>query len=404
MLIEKSRRDKGDGSVYQRANGTWVSEYTPPNAKTKYFTGKTEASVKKKLKEFKNGVIKNGYAEIKKITVKQYMDDWLNTVKINDLKKASSFDRKEATLENQVYKHIGDFQIGTLVQNDIQKFINDLAEEEYSFSTIKKAYEAVNGCFKLAVIKGDMIKNPCLGVTLPSVLEKDDDDIRFFVDEQIEQICQESLSKYGNGKMVYRLGHAIVFLMYTGLRRGELLALKWKDVDFEKKMIYIKKSSGMVKNRGKDASAPKNILKEDKPKTKTSIRKVSLNEIAVSALQELRKINGDHEYVMSTENGTVTLPRNIDRMFRNILIRCKLEPWGVHTLRHTFASMYIRQGGDILILSKLLGHADISITYKTYIHLIDEQKEQAVSRLNDLYNPYMNPLAEDPITVDAIKL
>ena len=388
-LAENKRRDKGEGSVYQRANGTWVSEYTPSNAKTKYFTGKTEAAVKKKLKEFKNGVIKNGYVEIRKITVKQYMDNWLHTVKINELKKSSSFDRKEATLENQVYKHIGDIQIGSLAQNDIQNFINKLAEENYSFSTIKKAYEAVNGCFKLGVIKGDIIKNPCLGVTLPVVLEKDDDDIKFFVDDQIEQICKESLLKYSNGKMVYRLGHAIIFLMYTGIRRGELLALKWKDVDFEKKTIYIKKSAGMVKNRSKDESAPKNILKEDKPKTKTSVRKVILNEVAVSALQELQKINGDHEYVMCTENGTVTLPRNIDRMFRNILIRCKLEPWGVHTLRHTYASMYIRQGGDILILSQLLGHADITITYKTYIHIIDEQKEQAVSRLNNLHNPYL---------------
>ena len=78
------------------------------------------------------------------------------------------------------------------------------------------------------------------------------------------------------------------------------------------------------------------------------------------------------------------IPRNIDRMLRNILTKCNIKPCGVHALRHTYASMLFKKGVDVKTVSELLGHADVSITYNTYIHLIKEQKQQAVTLLDEL--------------------
>jgi len=262
------RRDKGDGSVYQRKDGLWVAQITPaPGAKDKYFYGKTETEVKRKLREFKKEIARNDFFEIQKITVGEYMDNWLRTVKVNNL-KPKSYDRQEVTLKNQVYRYIGDIQMGTLTVGDVQGMINGLVSEGLSYSTIKKAYNAVNGCFKLALIKGDVVKNPCLGVSLPKNLERQKSDIRFFSDDEIDLICRESVAGYGNGKQIYRLGYAVIVLMYTGMRIGELLGLRWADVDFDKRLITVKGSFVAVRNRDKDAAVKNVLLYQNSVKTK----------------------------------------------------------------------------------------------------------------------------------------
>jgi len=381
----KERRDKGDGSIFQRKDGTWQAKIKLPNmSKPKYIYGKTESEVKKKLKAFKYDAIKNDFNEIKKITVKNYMNNWLYNVKINEL-KPKSLDIKENILQNQIYPYIGDIQIGSLKNTDIQQLINTLVAKEYSYSTIRKAYDNLNSCFKLGIIKGDIIKNPCAGVSPPTKLIVNySKEITFFNDEQIEAICKESVFQYGNKKKMYRLGHSIIVLLYTGMRRGELLGLKWKDIDFDNRTAKISNSVVSVRNRSDAAETKYVLIEQNSTKTTSGDRIIPLNQKAVDALQEIRKINADSEYVMSNGNGNIINPRNFDRMFRNILERCGIEPCGVHALRHTFASMLFKKGVDVKTVSELLGHADVKITYNTYIHLIKEQKQQAVALLDEL--------------------
>ena len=381
-MADKQRRDKGDGSIYQRKDGSWCAQYTPEGtSKSKYLYGKTENEVKKKLRAFKKETIKNGYAEIQKITVKEYMDNWLNNVKSNEL-KPKSFDAVECTLVNQVYKHIGDIQIGGLVSNDVQTMINTLRDDGYTYSTIKKAYNAINACFKLGIIKGDVIKNPCVGVSLPKNLRRKVSDIRFFEQSEIDLICVESVARYQNGKQIYRLGHSIILLLYTGMRIAELLGLKWSNVNFDNETIKIEKSLVLVKNR--DEKIPKKYIaiKQDSTKTDASERIIYLNDTALSALKELHKITGKYEYVMTTTKNQIIVAKNIDRMLRNILIKCNIDPCGVHALRHSYASMLFRKGVDVKTVSELLGHSDVAFTYNVYIHLIKEQKQEAVKKLD----------------------
>ena len=386
------RRDKGDGSIFQLKDGTWIAQLKhgkkangKPNIKK--FTGKKESEVKKKLKEFKESLIKNEYRQIKKMSVKEYMEKWMNDVQSNKL-KPKTYDTKEATVNFQVYPYIGDLQINNLSADDIQKMINAVKDKGYSYSTIKKAYNAVNGCFRLGMIKGDIFKNPCIGVELPENKKIDySKEIVIFDDEQIKRICEESVFKYGNGKQMYRLGHAIILLLYTGMRIAELLGLKWEDVDFEKKTISILNSVVMIRDRSEDAKTKYKLLEQKSTKTKSGDRIIPLNKKALDALQEIKKVNSNTKFVMSTSSGKIMFPRGVDRMFRNIQTRCNIDidlQCGVHALRHTFASMLFKKGVDVKIVSELLGHADVATTYNMYIHLIKEQKQQAVVLMDEL--------------------
>ena len=388
--MSSKRRDKGEGSVYQLKDGTWVSllKYgKKANGKphAKKFTGVTEAEVKRKLKEFKKTLVKNDYKQIKKMSVKEYMDNWFYNVQSNIL-KPKSFDTKEFTLIHQVYPHIGDLQINNLSVDDVQAMINNLKEKGYSYSTIKKAYNAVNGCFKRGMIKGDVLINPCIGAELPENKKLDySKEIIFFNEDEIEIICKESLFRYGNGKMMYRLGHAIILLMYTGMRIAELLGLKWDDIDFENKRIKILNSVVLAKDRNKDAVNKYKLLEQNSTKTRSGDRIIYINQKALNALQEIKKITGGAKYVMSTASGKIIYPRAVDRMFRNIQTRCGMTSLtGVHALRHTFASLLFKKGVDVKTVSELLGHADVATTYNTYIHLIKEQKHEAVVLLDEL--------------------
>jgi len=382
------RRDKGEGAIYQRtSDGLWLARYIPPNStKPKHFSGKTEQAVKKKLREFKESVKQNGYLEVQKITVQMYMDKWFREVKMNEL-KPKSLDALESTLLHQIYPHIGEIQIGSLTANDIQKMINALAEKGLAYSTIKKAYDAINPCFKLGIIKKEVQENPCLGVKLPKRLVRRKNDIRFFTQDEVERISKECLVTDSKKKQIYRLGQSVIILLNTGMRIGELLGLKWDDVNYENRTATVSDNVVLIKDRERadDADTPRyKMIEQDTTKTDAGERIIQLNQKALNAFKAIQQFNGKYTHVMASSNGNILMPRNFNRMLKNILERCNITPCGAHALRHTFASLLFKNGVDVKTVSVLLGHKDVSVTYNTYIHLIKEQKQQAVDILDAL--------------------
>lgn len=385
--MKKIKRENGQGSIYLRKDGRWVASIQngfkgngKPNIKTKY--AKTQAEAKRKLKE----LIKEIYTPTEEVItnnslVREYCDNWLQNVQSNIL-KPSSYDRKEITLENQVYPLIGDICMSQVSFDDIQDMVNELKKQDLSYSTIKKAYEAINGCFKYALIKGDINKNPCIGVTLPKNLKHQDGDIKFYTEKQVELLLNQSTIKYNNGKSKYRLGYGIQLLLYTGLRIGEALALTWEDVDIQNKTIKVNKNLKQVKNRDDNQSVYKIII-QNSTKTNSGTRIVPLNNKSIEALKQIKEITGQYKYVFSTETGNNVSSRTCDRMFRKIQENCGFkEIYGVHALRHTFASLLFKKGVDVKTVSEILGHKDVSVTYNTYIHLIQEQKVNAMNLLD----------------------
>ena len=223
-----------------------------------------------------------------------------------------------------------------------------------------------------------------MGVKLPKKAAKDIKTIQTLTKEEIPLYCQYATEKYGNGKSIYRLGNALVLILFTGLRLGEAMGLMWEDIDFQKSTLTVRRTLEQVKNRDKGENDNSYILIEGTTKTQAGERTIPLNQTAINALRELQKINGGFAYMLSNAAGKPINPRNLNRAHDCILERAGIEHLGIHALRHTFASQLFANKIDIKIISKLLGHSDVSITYNTYIHLIKEALPDATAVLDNL--------------------
>lgn len=380
-----ARRSDGEGTApKQRKDGIWYRAIRiEGTGKRKYLYAKSKAELDKKYKELTKQIASGTYVETQKQTVEAYMMNWLTTYKRVEL-KPKSYDRLECTIKYQVIPHFKDKQFFEVGHNDIQKFINKLDEDNCSYSVIRKAYLALNACYKYAIMKGDILKNPCMGVKLPKKAAKDIKTIQTLTKEEVPLYCQYATEKYGNGKSIYRLGNALVLILFTGLRLGEAMGLMWEDIDFQNNTLTVRRTLEQVKNRDKGENDNSYILIEGTTKTQAGERTIPLNQTAINALQELQKINGGFVYVLSNAKGKPINPRNLNRAHDCILERAGIEHLGIHALRHTFASQLFANKVDIKIISKLLGHSDVSITYNTYIHLIKEALPDATAVLDNL--------------------
>lgn len=388
----KRVRGYGNGSVYFRASDQrWVGKYkigTKSNGKPamKVVYGKTEAECHRKLKDVIDEAAKTEYIEVQNATVKDYMDEWLTSVKKNEL-KPKSFDRLEQTVNLYVNPAIGHIQLQAIKSKDVQTMINNLRDSGKSHSTIKKAYDAVNACFKLGVIQKTVASNPAIGVTIPSKKVLPPKKIQFYTKDEATLLTKQAMSCWGNGKRRYPLGAFVPLLINTGLRAGELLALKWdQDVDIENKTLMIHNNIVFVKDREKDKGYK--LLEQDSVKTDAGQdRTIPLNDDALAALLDIRQVTGGYPYVMTTSEKNIVKPRQLDQMFRRIATASGLPEekiYGVHSLRHTFATLLLSNDVDIKTVSKLLGHSDVTITYNTYIHVIKEQEAKALDAIPKL--------------------
>ncbi len=303
----------------------------------------------------------------------EYVDYWLNQVKKNSLKQ-TSLERKERTINKQLMPYFKDKKLNEVTADDVQFMVNDLTSKGLSFSTIKKALETVKEFFKFAVDRNEIIFNPALTVTLPKNIERQKSDIKFFKEDEIDKIMFESVRCYKEGRLVHRLGYIVPFLLYTGMRIGEALALKWSDIDFSKKTIFIHRSSALVKSQDDEEGRKYKII-EQSTKTKNGERTIQITGVVQECLEFMQQKNEmKSEYVFPSQKGLISSHSSVDKMFRSILRNCGLEETGVHSLRHTYASMLFKKGIDVKIISELLGHSGVDITYNTYIHLVKEQR------------------------------
>lgn len=205
-----------------------------------------------------------------------------------------------------------------------------------------------------------------------TVLE--DDEVR-----ALEKIAKRK-TEQGGPKLMH--ADLIIFMVHTGLRCGELLALQWSDIDFEQKTVTVNKNLTRVKERDQSNNSHKRATYVKGTKTESGNRVVPLNSKAVAALKHLQKI-----YKKCGITGTNVASSKSNKPLDNIrlyhLLRRMLKyahidkPLTIHQLRHTFATRALRAGVSISVVSKWMGHANISTTYNTYIHVLQSERTEA---------------------------
>ena len=394
MATAKKKHEHGTGSVYFRSSDQrWVGRLKigqKPNGKPDYKVVycKSEPEAHKRLKEIYLESVKTEYVYVNKESFAAYLDLWMTTVKILEL-KPKSYDRLEQTISLYVKPSLGEIQLSTVTSDDIQQMLAKLKDEGKSYSTIKKAYDAVNGAFKwgLRCEPPKVKKNPAANVIVPSRKLFAQKQIPFYTKDEATALITQAYSKWGNGKRRYPLGAFVPLLINTGLRMGELLALKWgTDIDFENRTLKVHNNIVFVRDRDKDKGYK--LLEQETVKSDAGQdRTIPLNDNAYAALLDIYQVTGNETYVMTTSEHTHVKPRQLDQMFRRIAVATGLPEdkiYGVHALRHTFATLLLSNGIDIKTVSSLLGHADVSITYNTYIHVMREQKAKALDTIPDI--------------------
>ena len=379
----KKRRKKGAGSIMRKANGTYLGRIAISGYEPFSCTGATKKEVERKLEEFKIRTLKKEVIP-QKIFVNTYIEKWMETVKRPSL-KAASFDRLERTYLTQIKdSRVGRCQLGNITSMDVQGLINEKSRT-LSYSSLKKIYELLNGCFEYAVICREMDFNPVRAVQMPKKenLNKKEKQMGVFSKEELTRIENVAAITYQSGEVRYRHTWFFLLLANTGLRAGEAIALRWDNIDLDKGFIHVKQNASVVKCR--DGKENKYQVVITTVKTKTGNRIVPCNEKALQALRALQDYQKSHhihsDYVDCNDKGELLSQQTLPKILKAILKAADVPYRSVHSFRHTFATNLIQAGVDVKVVSQLLGHSSVKITYDTYVHMWVDRAIEAVKRI-----------------------
>lgn len=379
-------------TVKKRSDGRFESRITV-FGKRKSFYGSSKADVKTKVRDYLEKV-ENGYQEVSRIKLHDYAGYWLKTYKLYKV-EMSTYTRLVRTYYNLIDDKLGMMSMAEIQPRDIQRIIDEYAspsnasDKALARSGLKRIVSTLKLCFDAAVMERLIKDNPCSHVVVPtetSVHVKARVQ-KTLSDHEIAVFKEAALQRYkSTGDYKNRNALVCMFILNTGLRAGEALALKWSDFDFKNSTVHIARTvqSGVFDVTGKHYSV--NLIKEA-TKTACGNRVIKLNAETLWYVNEIRRYDERHnincEYLCATEANTCNTHRNLTRSLYRMLRGTELEGQvSLHTLRHTFGSVLIRRGIGVEVVSKLMGHANINITYAKYIHVIQEQQAAAMELIS----------------------
>ncbi|MBY0098683.1 MULTISPECIES: tyrosine-type recombinase/integrase [Bacillaceae] len=319
-----------------------------------------EAALLNILKELEEGE----YIEPSNKIFSSYIEEWFQHYG-KRVKETTAFSRRFTVDKHLIRENpFHNKPLSKITSKDIDNLYNLKLDEGYSTNTIRKIHQMLHQALEQAV-KWNMIKtNPVSKTAPPSIKTKD---FKIWSFDEVHAFLEVSRKNR----------HYIMFLLaiYTGMRKGEILGLKWSDIDFEKKVIMVQRSVARISGLGYIFSSPK---------TKKSIRQVPIPDFFIEELlthkktqEEWKKRSGTQyqelDLVISTETGTIQDPRNVLREMRKICKNAKVTPIRFHDIRHTHASILIAEGVDIVKVASRLGHTNPKITLEIYAHLMPNE-------------------------------
>lgn len=335
----KRERKNKDGST----SPFWVVEFTDANGKTKSFSAKLRKNVQAKLDKYKADVLLDVYVQPSSMTLKEWVNHWLSTYKKPSL-RPTTFNTYQTLLKVHITANLGDKKLQEVTTDDLQRLIVDMKS---SPRTKKDIFSILKSCLAKAIEKNYIKKNPVNGIELPKVEKK----------ERAVLSIEESIAFRENPKhKKHPLYAAFMLQLLTGIRRGEVLALRIKDIDYKNKLIHIRKNAVFIPGLG---------VVMQSPKTKASIRSIPMTEECKTILENHKLITNDLKLFFCNEKGKPLNPRNYQRTFETIFAK-DYEGITLHSLRRTFATTMCANGVDMSTTAKIMGHTDIRMIAEIY--------------------------------------
>lgn len=356
----------------------------------KFFYGKNKKEAEKKLEEYKDS-LKQGLILDKNAYLSSTMDNWLfEVVNMSNKVKPTTFERYEGIYRNYVKNSpIASSPLKDIKSLQIQKYYNRLFENGKTTSQIFNLNKLLKHFFNYAVNEGYLLRNPCIGqIVIPGEVEHKKNEVEVFTDDELKAILSHPKDS--------QIKDIATICLATGMRRGECLALKWKDIDLNTMEIYINETVSTVALIDKDGSRENKTITQI-PKTKGSIRAIPLpitlkplfDKIKIKQNENKLKIgesyNKENEgYVFLTENGNLINSSNLSRSWKRYLKKVGIRYIKLHALRHTYATRQFEAGLKLKTVSVLLGHSSTEITSNIYTHVLKKEKEKSIDILNVL--------------------
>ena len=375
------RRANGEGNIRKRKDGRWEGRYTvghdPETGKAiiKNVLGKTQAEVKEKLKKAIEENVGIDYGRAKNYTVGNWLEVWYeNYAKIK--MRPSTYLTYHGYIENHIKPQLGKIPLNDLTTLHLQQFYKKLLAEGrverieaqkqpkgLSAKTVRNIHQIISSALKLAVEQRLIARNPADDCALPKVEHKE---MKTLTADQLSAFFQEA-----RDSGVYELYYLD---LATGLRRGELLGLKWTDVDLDRGVLKIQRA--ISRQNGKVVEAPL--------KTKNAYRTLPLSADAIDVLMQQRRKTGNSERVFPSPTGGPMSPDSVLHMLHRVLKRAGLPKVRFHDLRHTFATLALQNGVDIKTVSGMLGHFSAGFTLDTYAHVTTSAKREAAKTMGNI--------------------
>lgn len=349
------------------------------NAKTQV---EAKAKIRKAVEDYQNGKTISRSAKLC-----DAMEQYLKNVKSIKV-KATTYDRVESTFKYHIRdEKIGRMQVGQITTQDIQDHLTAQCKAGLSFSSIKKIYNLLGEFFRYEIATKEIYFNPMLLVTMPhaSNIQHTEKDIEVLTLDEMQKVISIAEHMNQQGLADYRYGEAIVLLLVTGLRSGELRGLHIDDVSFENRTLHVHQNVVYAKDRKNGGI--QYIIGD--VKTKKSNRIVPLNDRAILAIQRLinTTYNPETGYLICTNTGKIVTHSHLCRCYSAILSKAGVHHMGLHSTRHTFATIILKDAedrGQIKEVSELLGHSQVSTTYEYYIKPSDSDKRILIDQLGTL--------------------
>lgn len=304
--------------------------------------------------------------------LQDWMIDWLDNYRPNI--EETTRDGYKEKLDNYIIPGLGNISLNALRAEHIQKWVNSLSKRGLSAKTIRNAFNILNPALKKAVVLHMIPSNPCEGVELPKLVRPE---VAVYDSKDFKKVLDAA-----EGTDMYLI---VLLELTVGLRRGELIALKWPQVDLKSGVLYIQENT--VRAHGTT------ITKQ--PKSKAGNRKITVGSAVVAVLQQAKSEYekdkaewgpGFHDdgYVIRQPNGKPFKPDSITHKWRNFEKKHGFNHIKFHGLRHSNATALIQAGVSPKVVQARLGHADVTITLNTYTHVRPSMDQEAANKLDDM--------------------
>jgi integrase len=369
------KRGQNEGSIYQRKDGLWTVAVTVQGKRiSKYFKSQSECRewLRNTQSQIQNGLTLAGA----RTTVIEFLEQWLGTIR--ESVRPKTLHQYAQIARGHIAPRLGNIKLKDLRPDQIQGLYNEKLDKGVSARTVLLIHSVLHKALNQALNLGLIGRNPAQAVSRPKAKRKE---MRILTSDQARTFL--SVAEETRYRALFHLA------LHTGMREGELLGLKWEDLDWVTRQLQVKRQLQVMPGIGMFFA---------EPKTASGRRTIVLSKAMIEKLREhLDDQDQDRQQagekwrenglIFPTTIGTPMAARNMYEDFRKLLKSIGLPVIRFHDLRHTAATLMLQQGVHPKIVQERLGHADISMTLNTYSHVLPSMQAEAAEKLDELLNP-----------------